>query len=208
MKKVLFSIAMLAMGTTVATAQEGYGFSKGDVIVEGMMSYNTRDNKNTSVETSDFTFTPKVGYFVTNDIAVGLQIGYGSDVENRYDANVKTTSSDFNVGVFGRYYFLDLGSKLKVYSEANVGFGNYETETETGLGSVTTAEGTTFGINAGIGVNYFLTPKFAVNFALTDVIGYNTTKPEGGKSTNSFGLEVNQFNNFFNGARFGLTFKF
>ena len=134
-------------------------------------------------------------------------MGFGTDkVENYGVVDSENIDSSFGVGVFGRYYFAELGQRFKVYSELGVGYTSYKEETRL-VSVVNENKGTGFGVNAGLGFNYFVTPKIAINFALADVIGYNTYKPENRDATNNFNVNVNNFSNFFDSARFGLTFK-
>ncbi len=79
MKKVLLSaVALLAFG--FANAQEekstNGGFSKGDVFVSGAVSFGS--TKSGDFKQSNFTVAPKVGYFVTENIAVGASVGFQS----------------------------------------------------------------------------------------------------------------------------------
>lgn len=207
MKKIFLSAAVLAVGFT-ATAQEGnYGFNEGDVILEGSLGYNSEDNTESEIKRSEFTFTPKAGYFINDKFALGLQLGFGTDKVENYRNDTEDKINTIGFGVFGRYYFAELGQRFKVYSELGVGYTSYKDELR--VGPITTSvKGDGFGINAGLGFNYFVTPKIAINFALADIIGYNTYKPENSEATNNFHLNVNNFNNFFDSARFGLTFKF
>lgn len=207
MKKLLLTLTAVA-GLTFASQAQEYGFSKGNFIVEGNLNVNTENNKNTEVKTTQFNFTPKAGYFVTDKIAVGVNLGFGSDITDNKNTNVKNSANAFGAGVFGRYYFLEVGSRFKTYAEVNADYANTRTKVTTAGNSVDGPKANGFGVNAGIGANYFLTEKIAVNFAFANVIGYNTSKVKGHESVNEFGVNVNNFNNFFNTATFGLTFKF
>jgi outer membrane protein len=205
MKKILLS-AIIALGAISANAQD-YGFNEGDVFVEGMLGYNSEDDTAASIKESNFTFTPKVGFMITEDFALGLQLGFGMDKTENYGINTENKNNSFGVGVFGRYYFAELTQRIKVYSELGLGYNSYKTENR--IANVTAEnKASGFGINAGLGINYFVTPKIAINFGFSDLIGYNTYKPENGDATNNFHLNINNFNNFFDNARFGMTFKF
>lgn len=205
MKKILLS-AIIALGAISANAQD-YGFKEGDVFVEGMLGYNSEDDTAASIKESNFTFTPKVGFMITEDFALGLQLGFGMDKTENYGINTENKNNSFGVGVFGRYYFAELTQRIKVYSELGLGYNSYKTENR--IANVTAEyKASGFGINAGLGINYFVTPKIAINFGFSDLIGYNTYKPENGDATNNFHLNINNFNNFFDTARFGMTFKF
>ena len=216
MKKVLLSaVALMTIG--FANAQEEAattsigGFAKGDMFVEGNIGFSSDKYENDTYEEkqNNFNFSPKAGYFVTEKLAVGVELGIGSSKYDESDTgySYEETSNNFSGGVFARYYFLDLGQRFKTYAEAGFGFGSQKWETD----GVETRKNTSLGVNAGLGIQYFVTPKIAINFGLTDILGYGTTKsefPGGGEFTNSeFNGNVNVFNNFFSAAQFGLTYK-
>lgn len=209
MKKFLLTLTAVA-GLTVASQAQEFGFEKGNFIVEGNLGFNTTNNKNTEVKTTTFNFNPKVGYFLTDKIAVGLNLAAGTvnKEENAQGADIETKSNLLGAGVFGRYYFLELGSRFKTYAELNADYTNSKSEVTTAGNTVKAPKTDAFGVNAGIGANYFLTDKIAINFAFANVVGFNTSKVKGAESINSFGANVNKFNNFFDAATFGLTFKF
>lgn len=218
MKKIILSVAaVFAFG--FANAQEevkeskGFGFANGDIIVEGNLSFGSEknDDNTTEVKTSEFSFNPKVGYFVTDKIAVGAEFGIGSGKEETTVTGVGSTEdkmNSFGAGVFARYYFLNLGERFKTYTEAGLGFGSTKSETD-GTENWKTSN---FGVGIDLGMNYFVTENFAINFGLTDVLAFNSGKTEfpGGGETKSteFSGNFNVFNNFFNTAQFGLTWKF
>lgn len=63
-------------------------------------------------------------------------------------------------------------------------------------------------MHAGIGVNYWITSKWAVDFGLTDVFSYDTQK-QGDAKTTSMSLDINnKYNNIFAAAKVGLIYKF
>ncbi len=216
MKKILLSLALVATGVA-AQAQEGtYGFGKGDVLLEGSLKANTQDNKQEAVKTSTFNFTPKAGYFVADRFAVGLGLNVGTSKEENYSdvtANSYTEKGNsFGFEVFGRYYIADL-NRFQPYAELGVGYNTAKYKETRVINDVTTTtefpKYNTFGVNATLGFNYFVTPKIAINFALSDLIGFNSGKSDasGAKATTDFHANINSFNNFFDTATFGLTFK-
>lgn len=207
MKKLLLTLTAVAGLTFASEAQEITGFKSGNIIVEGNLGFNSTDNKSAEVKSSGFNLRPKAGYFVTDKFAVGLGLNFNNDTRDAYGVDTKRVEDSYGAEVFGRYYFLELGSRFKTYAEVAVGFNSGKEKTTTVLGS-NTAKFTGFGVNGSIGANYFLTDKVAINFGLGNIIGFNSNKPKDGEATTSFGVNVNQFNNFFDAAQFGLTFKF
>ncbi|GAA4513639.1 outer membrane beta-barrel protein [Sphingobacterium thermophilum] len=208
MKKVLLTLTAIAGLTAASYAQEGFG--KGNVLVEGNLGLSTTDNKTTEVKETTFKFTPKVGYFFTDKLAAGVNFNVASSTNDKYGIDTKNKSNTFGAGIFGRYYFLELGSRFKTYAEVNADYNTQKSEITVANNTTESPKVKSFGINGGVGANYFLTDKIAINFALSNVIGYNTSKvdTDGAKATNSFGMNLNQYNNFFDAATFGLTFKF
>lgn len=209
MKKLLFTLTAIAGVTMVSQAQE-YGFGKGNILLEGNLGFSTVDNKNAEIKETNFNFTPKVGYFFTDKLAAGVNINVGTSHEDDYGDETKNKANSFGAGLFGRYYFLELGSRFKTYAEVNADYASTKSELTVADNTTKGPKTNAFGVNGGVGANYFLTDKIAVNFALSNIIGFNTSKvdEDGAKATNDFGVNLNQYNNFFDAATFGLTFKF
>jgi outer membrane protein len=218
MKKIILSAAAVVAIAFSAKAQEtetpAFGFSAGNIIVEGNLSWNSTKEEEPGVETKEnfFSFNPKAGYFITDKFAVGIELSVASNKEevNPDGAPTEETKANFfGAGVFGRYYFLELGQRFKTYAEVGVGFGGGKTEVDG------TEIAKNSGVNAGLdlGINYFVTPSIAINFGLANVLSYNSftieDTPTGEETkTNTFEGNINVFNNFFDTAQFGLTYKF
>lgn len=211
MKKLLFTLTAVA-GLTFASKAQEFGFQKTNFIVEGNFQATSINERNTEEKFSEFNFTPKFGYFVSDKVAVGVEFAFGQEKETTTTASGESILTDkaFGVGAFGRYYFLELGSRFKTYTELGAGYLNQQSKLKEDGSTIEDPKLNGFGANLGIGANYFLTDKIAINFAFTDVVSYGSVKADvdGAKSTSVFHANVNQFNNFFSNATFGLTFKF
>lgn len=207
MKKTILLAAFAVFGFTQVNAQDDestFGFEQGNVFIEGNLGFSSSKDNNTDLTTSGFNFNPKVGYFINDDFAIGVELGIGSAKVD--DTVAEVTDSNFDAGVFGRYYFLDLGKRFKTFAEFGGGITSTKSEIE-GVDDDFKTNG--FNVGAGIGINYFLKDSIAITFGLTDVIGYssNTVDVDGAESVTSFGFNANRFNNFFETAQFGLLFK-
>jgi outer membrane protein len=162
MKRVLVIFIFAAAGLA-AQAQPASGqlFVGGDI---GFYGY-TQKSKSGSTTTDErsysaITIMPLAGYFLTDKLAVGAQIGITSGINKNPDGNPeKITNFQFRFEPFGRYYLIS--GTGGIFAEASVGFGVgkskyvYEDDTqETNLTSFT----------AGIspGVYYYIFPKFAL----------------------------------------------
>ena len=213
MKKIVLSVAaVFAFG--FANAQEvensNFGFSKGDIVVEGSLQFGTTNNKNTEVKTSNLGFTPKAGLFVTDKTMVGVELGIGSSKTTNDILNTELKSNNVSIGVFGRYYFLELGERFKTYGELGLGYETAKGETTSTLGTVKDNDVNTIGVGLSVGMNYFLTPSVAVSFTLADVLSYGTSKvdAEGAKAQTEFNGNLNVLNNIFATPTIGLMYKF
>jgi outer membrane protein len=207
MKKIILTVAAV-FALSFANAQDkkeskGFGFSEGDIFVEGSLTMNSTNDKNTEVKTSSTDFAPKAGYLVSDNFAVGLSLGIESGKTTTAGTNTSKTSG-FHVGAFGRYYFLELGERFKTYTEFGFSIGSDK------VGVTSPVKTNTFDLGAGLGMNYFVTPKVAISFGLGNVINYGTSKTDvsGDKGENSMNVNVNVFNNFFNTPTFGALYKF
>ena len=216
MKKILLSAAVLVTGVAAQAQEQTFGFNQGDILLEGSLQANTQDDRDETIRRSNFNFTPKAGYFVSDKFAVGLGLNIGaSNVENYNDVNTNYEEARFSTlgfEVFGRYYIADI-KRFQPYAELGIGYDSSKRETIIVTDDVTVntelPKYNDFGVNATLGFNYFVTPKIAVNFALSNLIGFNSGKSDApnSKATTDFYANINNFNNFFDTATFGLTFK-
>jgi len=183
MKKVLLS-ALAVFAFTFANAQEegekSFGFAQGDIFIEGNLGFYSTNDKNTEVKTNGVNFNPKAGYFISEKLAIGLELMVGSDKEEVAGTDTGK-SSNFGVGAFARYYFLDLGARFKTYAEAGLGMNSGKEEYFPG-----DAKYSGFGFGAGLGMQYFVTEKMAINFGLSDILSYSTNKWDGAKAESEF----------------------
>ncbi|MFY8069502.1 MAG: porin family protein [Flavobacterium sp.] len=199
MKKLLFSaVALVAFGFVNAQEKSNGGFSKGDVFASGAVGFGS--SKTDDVKSSSFTFAPAVGYFVTENIAAGARLNFGSASEDVFQGTqmVEEKTSSFGLEAFARYYYTP-ASQFSVYGELAIGVGSEKTEVGTGE-----YKEKTFGVNAGVGVSYFLNSNFAIEAGWAG-LGYNTNDNggNGAPKTNDFGLNVD-----LSSVNFGLVYKF
>ena len=205
MKKLLFMAAVAVFGFTNVNAQEDattFGFGEADLFLEGNISFNSTNDKNSDTKESGFNISPKLGYFMTEDLAIGGMLSYNSFKEEV--AGVDTEDfSGFGVGAFARYYFLDLGERFKTYSEFGIGYSsNKDKMSDVALN--------TFGAGLDLGINYFVTEKIALTFGLKNVLSFSSSKydTDGAEAKSNFNLGFGDVANPFGGnAAFGILFK-
>lgn len=198
MKKIILSVAaVFAFG--FANAQEevkeggNNGFAKGSMFVSGAVAVDTDktgDDKGTS-----FVIEPKFGYFVTNNIAVGAKLGFGS--EKREVAGVDTADkSAFTVGAFGRYYMTP-ANQFSLFGQLGFDYSSVDNK-------LTDVKENEIGANLGLGLSYFVSNNFAIE-ATWAGLGYtsNDNGGNGADKTNQFGLGLDM-----RSIGFGLVYKF
>lgn len=122
----------------------------------------------------EFNLTPRIGYFIKDNIALGGLLTLGVDYAKNRGTTVK-----YGVGAFGRYYLGDKKYEIlkhtRFFGEANIGIGGTNTKVS-GSDAITT-NGLDLGF--GPGVAYFLTP----NIGLEALAKYNLTAGFGSSAT-------------------------
>ena len=206
MKKIILTVAAV-FALTFANAQDkkestGEGFSKGDVFISGAVGISS--SKTGEFKTSDLNLSPRAAYFVTDNIALGLALGFGSQ---KIDAGASATNSQTTFGAFGRYYATP-SSKFSLFAQLGFDFSSNKNEwfvdpTDGSLNG-TDFKDKGFAVKFAPGFHYFVSDKFALETSI-GVLGY-TSNDNGGngvEKTNTFDLGVD-----FSKVMFGLTYKF
>ena len=210
MKKLFLSLAVV-VGLSVSVSAQEFGFKKGDVLLEGNVGFGSSNDKNDEEKTTSFNFAPKAGYFVSDKVAVGVALSISSEKNEDYSTGGSIEKDNsLGFGVFGRYYFLELGKRFKTYAEAGLGYTTSKSELETGGSTITGPKTNTLDFNLGVGLNYFVTERLILNVGLTNLINVGSSKVDvsGAKATTNYGAQLGGINNIFNAATFGLAYKF
>jgi outer membrane protein len=161
--QILFAIC-LALAAAVAQAQP----VKSSILIGGTAGFTSTSAGDGDVTVIDFS--PLIGYFVTDQVAVGGQITMnflGGDAEG----------STIGIGPAVRYYFNNSG-KTRFFGQGNFNWQTVDLgdESESGVG---------FGLGAGL--DYF----FNQHVALEAILGYNNFKfSDADDSINTFGLNI------------------
>lgn len=190
-KLMLTAAAVFAFG--FANAQEGQGFSKGDLFVSGAFgigSQKTGDNKS-----SGFEIEPKIGYFLAENIAIGGKLGY-STFKSENGPIETADETALTVGAFGRYYATP-ASQFSLFGELAVDYSNVDD-------NLADQQEKQIGVNLGLGLNYFVSKNFSIE-ATWAGLGYtsNDNGGDGADKTNTFGLGAD-----LRSINFGLNYKF
>ncbi|MCX7547686.1 outer membrane beta-barrel protein [Xanthomarina sp. F1114] len=209
MKKIAIMAAVAVFGFANVNAQEDvsvYGFGEGDIFIEGNVGFNSSNDKNTEEKASGFNISPKAGYFLTDDLALGLDLSYASS-KTKVAGTTTADVDGFGAGVFARYYFLDLGKRFKTYTELGAGYASAKDK-----GGVFDEKFDAFGAGLDLGINYFVTEKIALTFGLKDILSFSSGKTKvgdvKGEAVTNFNFGFGDVANPFGGnAAFGILFK-
>ena len=193
-------VAVVAFGLSTQAQTE-----KGNVLLGGNVGFSTSKTDGASKSDVSFSIVPRVGYFVSDNIAIGTGVGYN------YDKQVSNNNLNqaFEVSPFGRYY-VNLSDQFKFFGQLSVpmAFGNNKlVDAQGNVADNKHATTTNIGVNLAPGFAFYPTKKIGIEFSVNG-LGYNhfQVKNEitGGKSkTNSFGLDADTF-----APKLGVMFHF
>lgn len=196
MKKLLLVTAVAVFGFTSVNAQDEKtgGYSNGDVFATGSVSFSSSTSEDYNSDA--FRFNPSVGYFVSDNVAVGVSLGIETRKQDySFSSEVKTNA--FTAGAFGQYYFTPENqfSFLLQLSALYTSFKQEQSSNE--------AKGDGFIAGFAPGINYFVSDCFALQ-ANVGVLSYQTEKIDGiSESSDGFSIGLNLTD-----INFGLTYKF
>ena len=167
MKKVfLFALFLSVAGMLPSTAQ----LQKGSVLIGGdLAGFDLGLN-----EGSTFTMnlTPKIAWFVRDNLALGGYVDFGLATAKEAGTNVS-----YGVGGLGRYYFptkdVNVARSTRFFTEANLGIQGVNTPGANSTNGL--------GLGFGPGLAYFVTN----NIALETLLKYNGILGFGSNATSS-----------------------
>lgn len=143
MKIQKLALGALLMGTTMGVAQAQT--EAGKLLLNGRVNYSQSKNEFNSISGSNLGnadekrkshtvgFSPQVGYFVVDNLVVGVALGFGTDksTTSRTDyylnpvsinySETTTTYKNLNVGPFVRYYKM-ISEKTGFYGQLAGGY--------------------------------------------------------------------------------------
>lgn len=172
MKKIIVAVSALVLGTTAMaqTDQGGWMFGAGSNLgfTSGKADNDAED------ATSNLELNARAGYFIIDNLAVGLDVNYGSESTDG------VSSASMGVGPYLRYFLME----NKLFGEAGFQYQSFSFDGEN-LGS-----GSAIGIGAGYAawLNDNITLEPMVRYQMTSL------KPEGADESvkgSNFGVMVN-----------------
>ncbi len=183
MLKNLPVILILAFSCLAYLSAQDKGFTKSDIFISG--AFRIASATEGDIENYSFEFSPKVGYFVSDNIVVGGRLVY---LKNETDngAGNSSENTNYGAGVFGRYYSSP-NKKFSLFGQVGIDYFRSEV-------SSVEFKTNTFSFGLGAGLNYFVSKRFSLE-ALLGFLDYSiaSSTEENRDSRNVF--------------RFGQTFQ-
>jgi len=191
MKKVLLSLIAVAGLAFTTQAQT----EKGNFMVGGNVELNTSKNDGASKTDLNFSVVPSVGYFITNDLAIGTGVGY--EFAKSYSTLASAKSSAFVIAPFARAY-KGINEQFKFFGQLSVpmSFGNNKVGDANGDNFVKVGNNNNVGVALSPGFAFFPSKKFGIEFSVNG-ISYNDYRVE-----DADGNKIGGNKNFNIGANF------
>lgn len=107
MKKIILTFAaVIAFGSANAQDKKtsSEGFSNGDVFISGAFKFGSSKYVQ-NYKSSEFTFNPRLGFFVSENIALGAEVAFMSGSNTAVEGATAVKNNSLGLGAFGRYYF-------------------------------------------------------------------------------------------------------
>ena len=198
MKKLLVASAIALFGLSNAQIAKGTTYISGQVGYEGVKDNNFDRSEDT------FKIIPTVGYFVSNDVAVGLGVGYATTADkytNALDQKVKNSTSAFVVEPFVRKYW-NLGEKLYIFGQLSVPMSWGNDKLEVASEEVAKAKFSSYGVVIKPGLDYVINKRWSVE-ATIGKFGYESASYKDAESVENYGFGLN-----LNNVGFGVKYFF
>ena len=157
-KRISILCALFCMVTVLAKGQT----TSGSMMVGGVFQiYSASQQNNDDYEYSEVGFSPSFGYFVSDNFAVGLSIGFNSTKQDNGATSQKNTA--FSFGPFARYYKFTSNEQFAFFAQAGLNFGSGKYDQTPGGES----KNSYVNFNVSPGFAYFFNNHWAAELAFT-----------------------------------------
>ncbi|GMQ25667.1 hypothetical protein Aoki45_23490 [Algoriphagus sp. oki45] len=163
---------------------------------------------NSSYQKKGFSLKPGLGYFIQDNLAIGLTPSFGMDWgKGEFTGNspVKFNSFEYGIGLFSRKY-IPAGDKLSFFADLRVGgFWGDIGDIEDGSSNRTIlSKNKGLEVGASLGLQYLLSNRFGIHLQ-SSIVDYRLNKQSAaaiGQSTTTKRLDNGLFSSFQIGATF------
>lgn len=131
---------------------------------------------------SSFNLGPQFGYWLSDRMALVVGIEFGSETDK--STATELTSSNFGANAELRYGW-NVGDNTFLYLAPGFSFGSRTHE----LSPTIEAKSSSFAIGITPGFSYMIADSWSINAEFGN-LGYVSTKPDGGESAGTFGLNL------------------
>ena len=175
MKKVIISFVVLVAAICSSNAQVFVGGELG----MGFSGGNTKYGNTTvdSPSTLSVRFSPKVGFYLNDNFAIGVEVLVGTSVENDKAVNNETKDTELEWGIapFARLSVLEFG-KFSVWFEGAAGVLGTSSKSKTGNTTVDLPSTLSAGLSVAPLLSYSLTERINLEMDLNFLsLGIGTT---------------------------------
>ena len=128
MKNLMKFLLTITVCLTLAQIVSAQTVGQGAWMVGGSAGFLSQKVKDADESSTWITFQPNLGYFIADDLAIGLSL----NLTSFSPAGSDESSTDFGLGPFVRFYFVE-----NIFAQAgvNLGLGDAEfTEFQVGVG--------------------------------------------------------------------------
>ena len=203
MKKVLLFAAFAAFAMTSVNAQDdSSGLSKSDIYMTGTVGFNSSTESSnitgdTDTDNSSTTFSPTIGYMLTDNIALEAGLGY----ESNDFGESETTITTFSVGA---RWFMNPTDKFSLSVGAGLGFG---TGTATYTGETYEDEIGALAFTIAPAVNYWISDSWGL-FANIAAFEYSSVTESNNQDSDEYDTTSTGLNIDLTDINFGMVYKF
>jgi outer membrane protein len=187
MKFILIQIITLVVVSSTLCAQT----TKGSLTLGGGLSYRSnKSNTNEASKDHEFQLAPQAGYFIVDNLEIGIQLILSAGETGPIVEPTKTSS--LSVGPYARYFKFTSNDRFAFTAKAGFSIGSGKINPPSGSDIKTG----TVSFYLSPGFTYFLTDKWGLDFQLQGIIfnSYDDNKDVDNDNYSYFTFGVNSFN--------------
>ncbi len=227
MKKIILFTALLTSFYTLAqevTDGDKLIIKKGITNLGGNFNFST-NNQDFSSETSQniiknsiFGIQPRFGYFVANNVEIGIGLGYTQVTQNNLQQRQPVTENENTQSAFAIIPYVrgykSINKNLLLFLQGEIAYSTIQSELQDNGRIISTGSGNEFRIGIKPGITYFISKRMALEASLGGLTYGSSTQDFENRNDdntfNQFDSSTNSFNFSINPSDFlfGLSFYF